>query len=165
MKKTLSASHRYFSDLKIHFWCHLCRVLPVLKVNINFSLQKQLDKNSDPTDSTQPNFFRHKMLLKRPQIGITTWSFQQKRYMATHWKRLSKETLAVTILKSHQVNHVNYYMQFLSESLNTAVGSSKKRQIVHDQMVNQVHQNNSLNGISSTLALHGYMHWNYSTGS
>lgn len=66
MKKTLSASHRYFSDLKIHFWCHLCRVLPVLKVNISFSLQKQLDKNSDPTDSTQPNFFRHKMLLKRP---------------------------------------------------------------------------------------------------
>lgn len=74
LRKTLSTSHRYFSDLKMHFWCYLRRVLPVLKVNINFYLQKQLDKNHDPTDSTQPNFFSAQNVIEEAS-GITAWSF------------------------------------------------------------------------------------------
>lgn len=74
-KNPLTASHRHFYDSEIHFRCHLHRVLAVLKFHMNFSPQEELDKNSYPTDSPQCNFFLHKILLKRPQTGVTAWSF------------------------------------------------------------------------------------------
>lgn len=72
-KKSLNASHRFFWDLKIHFWCHLCLVLSMLQLNINFFLQ------SDLTDSTQLNFLYAQNVTKRPQTGITEWSSSAKK--------------------------------------------------------------------------------------
>lgn len=37
----------------------------MLKLNINFSLQKQLKKNSDPTDSTQLNFVSAQNVIEK----------------------------------------------------------------------------------------------------
>lgn len=51
----------------------------MLKLNINFSLQKQLDKNSDPTDSTQLNFFSAQNVIEEASDRNHSMEFFRKK--------------------------------------------------------------------------------------